>query len=160
MTKADFINKAYPAAIASGHIFPEYAVAESALESAWGQSVLAREASNLFGEKRGCTTINHETIEIPTQEYMQGQWIWVKAEWPKFADWEESFRARMMLLNRLPCYAAALAASTGESFVKLVSVHWATDPHRADKVLETYRCNLGLLANAKTMAGAVKKAAV
>ena len=47
---------------------------------------------------------------------------------------------------RLPSlYGDALAAPDGESFVKLVSVHWSTDPNRAEKVLETCRAHQGVL---------------
>jgi hypothetical protein len=38
-----------------------------------------------------------------------------------------------------PAFAAALHATTGEEFVRQVSVKWSTDPQRAEKVLEIYR---------------------
>ncbi|HZU08351.1 MAG TPA: glucosaminidase domain-containing protein, partial [Pseudacidobacterium sp.] len=47
-----FLQKAYQAAAAAGHIFPEYAACEAALESGWGLSHLATEANNLFGQKQ------------------------------------------------------------------------------------------------------------
>ena len=48
----------------------------------------------------------------------------------------------MALLERLakayPAYAAALAAIDGESFVRLVSKRWSTDPDRGLKVLRIH----------------------
>lgn len=143
MTKQEFFEKALPAARAAGHIWPEYAVCEAALESAWGESKLARMANNLFGQKKGKE--NYPCISIPTREYVKetAKWITVDAQWPAFPDWETSFRERMALLNRNPVYADALKAATGEDFVKEVSYHWATDPHRGNSVLLTYKFNLG-----------------
>lgn len=48
----EFLQQAASAARRAGHIFPEYAACEAALESAWGHSELAREANNLFGQKQ------------------------------------------------------------------------------------------------------------
>ena len=94
MTKADFFNKAMPAALASGHLFPEYAVCEAALESGWSKSELATAANNLFGMKQGFVTAGLPTIDIPTREFLHGAWVTVNATWPKFDSWEASFRAR------------------------------------------------------------------
>lgn len=147
MTKQDFFAKAYPAAIASGHIWPEYAICEAALESAWGESKLARVAQNLFGQKKGKE--NFPVISIPTKEYLKGRWEVVEAQWPAFPSWEVSFRERMALLRRNPAYAHALESATGEEFVREVSKVWATDPKRADSVLLTYRFNLARIKAVK-----------
>ena len=153
MNKEAFIVKAVPAAVASGHIWPLFAVCEAALESAWGESTLAREALNLFGQKQGGSTEGYATIELPTHEFLNGAWVTVHATWPKFPSWEASFRARMELLNRLPAlYGVALGAATGDEFVREVSKHWATDPQRADNVLAIYRANWNDLQNASIMA--------
>ena len=168
MTKADFFVKAIPAVLASGHVWPMYAVCEAALESAWGGSKLAIEANNLFGQKQGFVTAGFETVEIETHEVLDyadkvkittwpygppslrtdrsGLWdCKVPATWPKLPDWEWSFRERMTLLSRMECYGEALLAPTGEQFVRLVSLHWATDPKRADNVIATHDCNRELL---------------
>ena len=156
MTKSDFFNKAIPEALASGHVWPEYAVCEAALESGWGASELATAANNLFGQKQGGSTEMLDVIEIPTREFLNGKWCTVTATWPKFPDWQASFRSRMSVLNRLAIYAPALSAPDGETFIRLVSQHWATDPQRAQKVLDTYHCNVGLIQNAKTLMNAAK----
>ena len=138
-----FLRNAAAAARAAGHIFPDYAACEAALESNWGQSCLAREANNLFGQKASFQEQGTATLALPTQEFLHGQWVTVTAQWARFADQAACFRARMALLRRLqhsyPAYARALAASTGEAFVEEVSRAWSTDPQRAAKVLAIHR---------------------
>jgi flagellum-specific peptidoglycan hydrolase FlgJ len=143
-----FLRQAAVAARAAGHIFPEYAACEAALESNWGQSRLAREANNLFGQKasvqeQGLGEQGTGTLTLPTQEFLHGHWVTVIAHWARFSDQTACFRARMELLRRLehghPAYARALAAATGEVFVQEVSRTWSTDPERAAKVLAIHR---------------------
>lgn len=149
MTPQDeFLVKAAKAAKDAEHIFPAYAAAEAALESRWGQSTLAVEANNLFGRK--ASKEGHyepsQLLVLPTKEFLHGEWVTVSAVWLKFKDWDECFRDRMSLLERLKSlYGEALAAPDGPGFVALVSKHWSTDPDRAKKVLETYNAHRGVL---------------
>ncbi|HEX6773240.1 MAG TPA: glucosaminidase domain-containing protein, partial [Acidobacteriaceae bacterium] len=96
-----FLRHAAAAARAAGHIFPDYAAAEAALESNWGQSRLAREANNLFGQKASVAEQGSGTLALPTQEFLNGRWVTVIAHWARFADQAACFRARMVLLRRL-----------------------------------------------------------
>ena len=147
----DFLTRAVVAARQGGHIFPEMAACEAALESGWGQSRLARIANNLFGEKqdRGHNE-GIGTLALPTREYLHGRWISVDALWVKFPDWAASFAGRMRILRALssefPAYDQALHASNPQQFVQLVSERWSTDPERAGKVLSIYDEHQGLLA--------------
>ena len=139
-----FLRQASAAARAAGHIFPEYAACEAALESTWGRSRLAREANNLFGQKQSTENIETAaTLALPTQEFLNGRWVTVVARWARFPDQAACFRARMALLHRLqqsyPAYARALAATSGEVFIEEVSRAWSTDPRRAAKVLAIHR---------------------
>ena len=139
----DFLTKAAAAARASGHLFPEYAACEAALESGWGMSHLAVEANNLFGQKQAHPPLpGTDTISLPTREFLHGAWVVVEASWVKFPDWAACFKERMALLRSLseawPHYKTALAATTGEQFITEVSKTWSTDPGRAGKVLSVY----------------------
>ncbi len=138
-----FLSRAYRAALAAHHIYPAYAACEAALESGWGQSRLAVEANNLFGQKQSHPPLEgSETIAMPTREFLHNHWMTVQANWIKFAGWQECFSARMALLKRLsrafPSYQAALQAPTGEEYVTAVSASWSTDPDRAGKVLAVF----------------------
>jgi flagellum-specific peptidoglycan hydrolase FlgJ len=139
----DFLYKAYRAAVDGDHIFPEHAACEAALESAWGCSMLATKANNLFGQKQAHPPLpGTKTLMLITEEYLKKQWVTVPANWVQFAHWGECFRARMELLERLsaayPHYAAALVATNGDGFAREVSISWSTDPDRALKVLQIH----------------------
>lgn len=147
----EFLTSALQAARSAGHIFPEYAACEAALESAWGQSRLALQANNLFGEKQSHPPLG-ESVILPTKEFLYGSWVTVSATWAKFADWNACFAARMALLRRLarayPTYAAALSAKDGSAFITLVSKKWSTDPGRAIKVLAVWQAHHSIMPGA------------
>lgn len=144
-----FLVKARTAAQTAGHVFPEYAACEAALESGWGLSKLAVRANNLFGQKQSHPPVG-DGIQLPTKEYAHGAWLTVLATWILFPDWQACFAGRMMLLHRLatvyPAYAAALAAKEGGDFVTLVSRRWSTDPERAAKVLAVWTAHQQVLS--------------
>lgn len=160
MVPKEFLERAIQAAHAVEHPWPDYAACEAALESAWGESKLSVQANNLFGQKQGFTTMGVETISIPTHEVLSADKVKtadpqsflkapelrsdgrydcvVAAIWPKFANWEGSFSARVHLLQALHSYSRAIAATSGTDFIRRVSQVWSTDPLRADKVLAIY----------------------
>ncbi len=149
MTEAEFLAKAVFAAHGAGHVWPDFAACEAALESAWGGSELAVQANNLFGQKQSHPPrAGTRTLILPTREFLHDAWVTVQAEWVKFPDWDASFAGRMRLLEdlagRYPHYAEALAATTGEAYVTAVSKSWSTDPQRAAKVLAVHRQHFGM----------------
>lgn len=125
----------------SGHIFPEMAACEAALESAYGTSKLYVEGLNAFGMKQHSHPI-YGSISLMTQEYVKLQVESVKAEWVSYPTLRDCFYDRMRTLNRLaavfPHYNAALHATTAEEYVTEVSKTWSTDPNRAQKVLNIF----------------------
>ena len=152
-----FLARAYRAALAAHHIFPAYAACEAALESGWGRSYLAVEANNLFGQKQSHPPLEGtETIAMPTREYLHDHWMTVSANWVKFSNWSECFRARMAILEHLsrayPNYGAALKSTTGEQYLTAVSQSWSTDPERAGKILAIYDAHGTLLQNMQRVA--------
>jgi flagellum-specific peptidoglycan hydrolase FlgJ len=136
-----FLQAAAAAATTSGHIFPEMAACEAALESGYGTSKLATTDFNLFGTKQHKHPI-FGTHNLPTREFENGEWITTTAAWVSYPDWASCFADRMSTLNRLapafPHYAAALGAASAEIFIMEVSRTWATDPNRGAKVLAIY----------------------
>jgi flagellum-specific peptidoglycan hydrolase FlgJ len=127
------LRTCYLAAIASGHIFPQAAACEGAVESAWFTSQLYLQDNNIFGTKQHAVPI-FETVSIPTREFLNGQWATINADWVKYPDLPSSFADRMATLERLaptyPHYAAALAATTPEDYLTQVSLSWSTGPTR------------------------------
>lgn len=163
--QSEFLLEAAAAARAAGHLFPEFAACEAALESGWGHSQLAVEANNLFGQKQAHPPLpGTATLTLPTREFLHGAWLSVQANWIKFPDWASCFRERMALLRSLaaawPNYGAALRATTGEQFIAEVSRTWSTDPNRAGKVLAVYDDHCAaLLALSSPSAAAAASAA-
>ena len=136
-----FLRLAAEAAGKAGHIFPEMAACEAALESSYGRSVLAVLDKNLFGMKQHKHPI-YGTHILPTKEFQNGEWITINASWVSYPDWTSCFKDHMSTLQRLatafPHYASALVAKDGASYVREVSQTWSTDPKRAEKVLAIY----------------------
>ena len=141
-----FLLEAAAAATKAGHIFPQMAACEAALESAYGQSLLAVQDSNLFGMKAHLHEV-FNTHVLPTREFENGEWIVVDAKWIHYPDWASCLADRMSTLKRLspylPHYAAALAATDPETYIAEVSQSWATDPNRGAKVLAIYNAMAG-----------------
>lgn len=138
----EFLSNITDEARKSGHVFPEMAACEAALESGWGKSLLAIQDRNLFGTKQHRHPI-YGTHVLPTREFEGGEWITINSSWISYPDAADCFRDRMATLLRLasvfPHYAAALDAKDAETYIREVSATWSTDPGRADKVLGIYR---------------------
>ncbi len=139
MTKKEFIAAAAAAARSASAISgfpPGIAVAQAALESAWGNSQLARRANNYFGIKarRG-----RAVIELPTLEYVDGAPLRTAARFARYESMEECFVDRDRMIASLPVYSEAREASVDpEAFIRALAQHWATDPDYANKVLYLY----------------------
>lgn len=142
----DFLNRAFAAAEKAGHIFPEMAACEAALESGYGRSVLAVQDRNLFGMKQHQHPI-YGTAALPTNEFYGGEWKPAVANWVVYPDWAACFADRMATLKRLAPvyihYKNALAAASATTYIYEVSRTWSTDPKRAEKVLDIYEAVAG-----------------
>ncbi|MGA7887650.1 MAG: glucosaminidase domain-containing protein [Acidobacteriaceae bacterium] len=135
----EFLQKAYEAAVAAHHPFPEIAACEAALESGWGGSQLAVQGNNLFGRK-----VWHEgddVLVLPTLEFLRGQWVTLNAEWAKFPSWAACFADRVHVLTTDKRYAAAMQQTDPVAWIEAVSKVWSTDPLRSTKVLATYHAH-------------------
>lgn len=140
--KRQFISNCSVAARMVAHPFPDMVACEAALESRYGESVLAQQGNNLFGMK----THQHPeygTINLPTREFLGGEWERVNAGFERYPTLDDCFADRLKTLRRLspvyPHYKAALTATTPEEFVTEVSKSWSTDPNRAANVIAIYR---------------------
>jgi flagellum-specific peptidoglycan hydrolase FlgJ len=118
------------------------AACEAALESNWGNSVLARDGQNLFGMKQHKHPV-YGTMTLPTREFLNGDWLTVNSGWVNYPDWRACFADRLITLERLsnayPHYAGALRAPDAPTYISEVSKTWSTDPDRGKKVLSIYQ---------------------
>jgi len=140
-TQKAFVLKIAEEAAASSHCWPQMAACEAALESGFGTSGLAVRDLNLFGMKQHTHPV-YGTENLPTKEFLHGDWVTVTAPWVVYPSYEACFDDRMNTLDRLknayPNYAHALLATDPFTYVRDVSATWSTDPHRADNIIEIY----------------------
>ena len=123
------------------------AMAQGALESGWGGSGLTRQANNLFGIKAG-KGWKHETLAMPTREYIAGKgWIVTVAKWRKYPCWEACvtdyahmiatlswFRDALNHLEDPDAFLHALLPSPRSAQWPRGKPGWATDPDYRNKV--------------------------
>lgn len=135
------------AAAEGAPIVPAVVAAQAALESAWGNSRLARDANNLFGIKAGRSWAG-EVLELPTREFdPETGWIRMLARWRKYPSWTACIADYAAILKRLSWFADAVAAAErGDAMGFLDGLlprkgepGWATDPAYRSKVLSVMR---------------------
>ena len=124
---------------ARANLLPSVTLAQAALESNFGRSELASKYHNLFGVK----SENNDTGALmTTKEYVNGQWITVKARFAIYANYEESIIAHTNLfLNGTKwdhnLYQKVLAATTYQQAAQaLQTAGYATDPNYAQKLID------------------------
>ncbi|MFM9413276.1 glycoside hydrolase family 73 protein [Peptococcus simiae] len=116
------------------HIHPSLILAQSALESGFGQSDLARIHNNYFGIKR---TDKENAATYDTEEVLGGESITVSAEFRAYDSVEASVKDYTKLVGTLPRYRGVVEAETPEAAVKaLVKGGYATDPAYAQKLIQ------------------------
>ena len=140
-----FITLIGPAAQASARttgVPASFTVAQAALESGWGESLLARQAKNLFGVKTD-PSWHGEVLTFNTREFLRGSWVTVPAHWRKYSDWQACIDDHAAFLRQNRSYASCLACTTGAAFAQGVAqAGYATDPEYAAKlvsVIEQYQ---------------------
>ncbi|MDN5848507.1 MAG: flagellar assembly peptidoglycan hydrolase FlgJ [Nitrococcus sp.] len=137
-----FVRSIWPMAqrtAASLGVPPEALVAQAALETGWGQHVLARpdgrSSFNLFNIKAHGSW-SGETVGVATLEYRDGIAVRESAEFRVYGSVAEAFADYAEFL-RQPRYAEALnGADDASTFLQgLQRAGYATDPDYADKIL-------------------------
>ena len=119
MTVQDFINT-YSAPIIEACIgtslFPSVKLAQAALETGWGASVIG-EANNMFGIKASgnYTPYWHgDYVNKDTQEYVDGAYETVSQPFRKYNSLADSIKDHTYFLQQNPRYADVFTATTPE----------------------------------------------
>ena len=127
-------------------IEPRFLVAQAALETGWGKSMIRQKdgsnSHNLFGIK--ATGWNGASATVTTTEYVNGKATREKAGFRAYDSFEQSFDDFVSLLENNDRYRTAIqvASNTGDSerFVKeLQKAGYATDPQYARKISQIAR---------------------
>jgi flagellar protein FlgJ len=121
-------------------IAPEALLAQAALETGWGRSVIhgsgGGNSHNLFGIKAD-PRWDGDRVVVSTLEYMDGVAVRRKDPFRAYSSYRDSFRDYVDFLRGGSRYREALQ-QTGDPrayFAALQSAGYATDPDYSDKVL-------------------------
>lgn len=116
-----------------------FTVAEGALESGWGNSLLTTQAKNLFGIKADRSWTG-PVYRIQTREFLADHWVMVYAPFRKYDDWLGSIQDHAAFLRSNPRYSHCFQTKNGIDFAIAVDkAGYATDPNYADKIAAIIR---------------------
>ena len=117
----------------------QFTLAQGALESAWGESMLAKQGRNLFGVKAD-KSWRGDVLVLPTREYFKGQWVTVDAKWRKYKTWQECIDDQAVFFHTNPRYSGCFACKTAEGFaIEVARAGYATDPTYGAKLVATIK---------------------
>ena len=128
-------------------IFPSVTIAQAIHESAWGKSDLSVKANNLFGVKAD-SSWKGQTIDMLTQEHINGSNITVMAKWRKYDSFEDSVKDHGKFLKENPRYEQSgvfKAKDYKEQAYAIRMAGYATDPQYASlicNIIESYSLNI------------------
>ena len=118
-------------------LFPSVTYAQYVMECGWDGSTLSETYNNAFGIKAGGGWTG-ATVDLPTQEYIDGQWITTTATWRVYDDINQSVRDRTQFLleNSRYTQGGVFSASTYQEQCRaLQNSGYATDPSYADLLI-------------------------
>ncbi|HZK91955.1 MAG TPA: glucosaminidase domain-containing protein [Stellaceae bacterium] len=132
---AAFTQKLMPALQQAGRqlgISPKILLAQAAIETGWGRSVVG---NNLFGIKAGSSWTGQK-IDAATHEYQNGEMVAITDAFRAYPSIEASVQDFVALVANSPRYRAALGA--GDDVVgyaqNLLAGGWATDVNYVHKL--------------------------
>jgi peptidoglycan hydrolase FlgJ len=138
----EFVNTMLPMAKEAAErigVDPRYLVAQAALETGWGKSVMrAQDGSsshNLFGIKAG-SSWKGDSARAITSEFRNGEMVKETAQFRSYDSYKESFHDLVTLLQTNNRYQDVVkSADNPEQFVReLQKAGYATDPDYASKI--------------------------
>jgi flagellar protein FlgJ len=143
----EFVNTMLPMAKEAADrigVDPRYLVAQAALETGWGKSVMrAQDGSsshNLFGIKAG-NSWKGDSARAITSEFRNGEMVKETAEFRSYDSYKDSFHDLVTLLQTNNRYQDVVkSADNPEQFVReLQKAGYATDPAYASKISQIAR---------------------
>jgi len=155
-TPEDYIHTLWPQAQQAAKelgVDAKVLLAQSALETGWGQHVMhsqtGENSHNLFGIKASAGW-EGKTVSVQTVEYENGIAVKQQANFRAYDSYEESFNDYVSFLQQNPRYHQALnKVNSNEDFIKgLQKAGYATDPAYAKKIISIMsRENISSLNN-------------
>jgi lysozyme len=128
-TQQAFINQIAPGALAAQQRYgvpASVTIAQAIDESGWGTSQLAATDYNLFGIKGSGPA---GSVTLPTQEFENGQWVTIYAQFRAYHNVSESIADHAELLATSGYYTRAMAdRAVPDAFANDLTGVYATDP--------------------------------
>lgn len=138
----NFINKVKGGATQLWSVYkvlPSVAIAQAALESAWGQSGLATKYNNLFGIKG---SYGGNAANMATWEVYGGVTYNITANFRSYPDWATSIKDYGVFLNVNSRYKNALGLTDYKKQIKAIhDAGYATDPQYQSKIISIIEAN-------------------
>lgn len=114
-------------------LFPSVVMAQSALESNWGTSVLSKDYNNYFGVK---ATKGEEAIQLETEEVIDGVSGRYLEDFRQYKSKKDSFHHYGKLISQARRYEKVRQATNyQEAAMALQECGYATDPHYGEKLI-------------------------
>ncbi len=145
-TAGDFIKKLWSSAKLAAKAIgapPELLLAQAALETNWGKSILPQgekgSSHNLFNIKAGSNWSN-KTTQVASLEQRNGILVKEKSDFRSYDSYDESFADYVHLLKENDRYKNALTkAENPRQFTEaLQAAGYATDENYAQKIMKIY----------------------
>jgi flagellar protein FlgJ len=145
----EFVRRLHPLAVQAARelgVEPKVILAQAALESGWGRSVIQNgngsNTYNLFNIKAD-KAWQGKQAQVATLEFDQGIAKKVNAGFRSYDSFQESFKDYVDFIKTNPRYGDALKkAGNAEQYMhELQRAGYATDPKYADKVINIYQGN-------------------
>lgn len=143
----EFVSRLYPHAEKAAQELgttPEVLIAQSALETGWGQKMVkgaaGQQSNNLFNIKAD-SRWQGDKAQVSTLEYEQGVAVKQKADFRVYEDIGQSFNDFVSFVSNSERYQDAMKkAANPAAFVQsLQDAGYATDPKYADKVMQVMK---------------------
>jgi flagellum-specific peptidoglycan hydrolase FlgJ len=151
-----FISLIAPGAVAAQQRYgvpASVTIAQAIEESAWGQSSLAARYHNLFGIKGAGPA---GSVTLPTQEYENGSWVTIDAQFAVYHNDAQSIADHAELLATSGYYTRAMAdRAHADAFANDLTGVYATDPDYGANLIALMKLyNLSQYDTATTAASA------
>jgi lysozyme len=139
-TQQAFINQIASGAMAAQQRFgvpASVTIAQAINESGWGTSQLAAHDYNLFGIKGSGPA---GSVTLPTQEFENGQWVTIDAQFRAYHNVSESISDHAELLATSGYYTHAMAdRALPDAFAHDLTGVYATDPEYGSNLIALMR---------------------
>ena len=123
-----------------GGFFKSVIIAQAAIESNWGRSVLSSRYNNFFGIKAG-KSWKGKTVNMKTGEVFDGKQVTINSNFRVYDSLADSIRDRNRLL-RMPRYKAVEPAATPQAQAEAIkTAGYCTATNYVSSIMATIKAN-------------------